>query len=53
MGLYTFITYLTQHIPDKYFRNVRGYGIFSNRLKGSLLGINERERIPVKPFQLS
>lgn len=37
MGLYTFITYLTQHIPDKDFRNVRGYGIFSNRLKGDLI----------------
>lgn len=37
MGLFTFITYLTQHIPDKYFRVVRPYGIFSNRLKGQLL----------------
>ena len=37
MGLFTFITYLTQHIPDKYFRVVRPYGLFSNRLKGQLL----------------
>ena len=37
MGTFTFITYLTQHIPDKNFRIVRGYGIFSNRLKGELL----------------
>ncbi len=37
MGLFTFIAYLIEHIPDKYFRNVRGYGIFSNRLKGELL----------------
>jgi hypothetical protein len=37
MGVFTFITYLTQHIPDKYFRVVRGYGLFSNRLKGELL----------------
>lgn len=37
MGLFTFITYLTQHIPDKYFRVVRPYGLFSNRLKGKLL----------------
>jgi len=37
MRLFTFITYLTQHIPDKYFRVVRGYGLFSNRLKGKLL----------------
>jgi len=38
MGLPSaFITYLTQHIPDKYFRVVRPYGIFSNRLKGQLL----------------
>lgn len=37
MGLFTFITYLTQHIPDKYFRVVRPYGLFSYRLKGQLL----------------
>lgn len=37
MGIFTFITYLTQHIPDKHFRVVRGYGLFSNRLKGELL----------------
>ena len=37
MRLFTFITYLIQHIPDKYFRNCRGYGLFSNRLKGKLL----------------
>ena len=39
MRLFTFITYLTQHIPDKNFRNVRGYGLFSNRNKGKLLDI--------------
>ncbi len=37
MGTFTFITYLTQHIPDKYFRVVRGYGLFSNCLRGELL----------------
>lgn len=37
MGTFTFISYLTQHIHDRYFRVVRGYGIFSNRLKGTLL----------------
>jgi len=37
MGLFTFITYLTQHIPDKYFRVVRPDGIFSNRKRGELL----------------
>lgn len=37
MRLFTFITYLTHHIPDKSFRMVRGYGLFSNRLKGELL----------------
>jgi hypothetical protein len=37
MGTFTFITYLVQHIPDKYFRNVRGYGLFSNRLRADLL----------------
>lgn len=39
MGVFTFIKYLTQHIPDKFFRVVRGYGLFSNRLKGKLLPI--------------
>ncbi len=34
MKLFTFITYLTQHIPDKHFNVVRGYGLFSCRLKG-------------------
>ncbi len=37
MGLFTFITYLIQHIPDKYFRIVRPYGLFSNRLKRQLI----------------
>jgi len=37
MGIFTFIKYLTQHIPDKHFRVVRGYGLFSNKLKGKLL----------------
>ena len=37
MRLFTFITYLIKHIPDKNFRIVRGYGLFSNRLKGELL----------------
>lgn len=37
MGIFTFITYVTQHIPDKHFRVVRGFGIFSNRLRGTLL----------------
>ena len=39
MRLFTFITYLTQHIPEKYFRIVRGYGLFSNRNKGKMLEI--------------
>ena len=33
MRLFTFIKHLIQHIPDKYFRLVRGYGLFSNRIK--------------------
>lgn len=37
MRLFTFITYLVQHIPDKNYRVVRGYGLFSSRLKGELL----------------
>ena len=39
MGFLTFIKYLTQHIPDKHFRIVRAYGIFSNRLRGEVLPI--------------
>ena len=34
MGLFTFIKYLIRHIPDKYFRLVRGYGLFCNCIKG-------------------
>ena len=34
MGLFTFIKYLIQHIPDKNFRLVRGYGLFANCIKG-------------------
>jgi len=37
MGLFTFIKYLIQHIPDKYFRLVRGYGLFCNCIKTKLL----------------
>jgi len=37
MGTFTFITYLTQHIPDKHFRVVRGYGIFSNRIRKKVI----------------
>ncbi len=37
MRLFTFITYLTQHIPEKYFRLVQGYGMFSIRLRGGML----------------
>ena len=59
MGIFTFITYLTQHIPDKYFRVVRGYGMFSNRLKGKLLNIarkllnqpDQKEKPPQKSWR--
>ena len=37
MGLFTFIKYLIQHIPDKYFRLVRAYGLFSNCIKSKYL----------------
>ena len=37
MGLFTFIKYLVQHIPDKFFRLVRGYGLFCNCIKGKCL----------------
>lgn len=41
-GLFIFIRNLIQHIPDKNFRVVRGYGLFSNRLKGKLLPISRK-----------
>ena len=34
------MSYLINHIPDKHFRIVRGYGIFSNRVKGELLTLS-------------
>ena len=37
MGLFTFIKYLIQHIPDKYFRLVRAYGLFCNCTKSKYL----------------
>jgi hypothetical protein len=40
MRLFTFMSYLINHIPDKHFRIVRGYGIFSNRVKGELLSLS-------------
>ena len=42
MRLFVFMSYLINHIPDKYFRIVRGYGIFSNRVKGELLSISRK-----------
>jgi len=42
MRLFIFISYLINHIPDKYFRIVRGYGIFSNRVKGELLPLSRK-----------
>jgi hypothetical protein len=38
-GLFIFIKYLTQHIPDKNFRQVRGYGLFCNRNKSDAIEI--------------
>ncbi len=37
MGLFTFIKYLVQHIPDKNFRIVRGYGLFANCIKTKMI----------------
>ena len=59
MRLFIFMSYLTNHIPDKYFRIVRGYGIFSNRTKGKLLTLarelvgdnSNRERKKPKTWQ--
>ena len=42
MRLFTFITYLIQHIAEKHFRLVRGYGLFSNKLKGKLLPLTRK-----------
>ena len=59
MGVFTFITYLTSHIQEKNFRVVRGYGLFSNRLKGTLLPkarillkqASTSEMKPIKPWR--
>ncbi len=51
MRLFTFITYLTNHIPEKHFRVIRAYGLFSNRLKGKLLFLTRRalnQKEPIK-----
>jgi len=51
MRLFTFITYLTNHIPEKHFRVIRGYGLFSNRLKGKLLPLTRKalnQKEPIK-----
>ncbi|MBE9511399.1 MAG: transposase [Bacteroidetes bacterium] len=42
MRLFTFITYLTNHIPEKHFKVIRSYGLFSNRLKCKLLPITRK-----------
>jgi hypothetical protein len=50
----TFIDRLTQHIPEKYFRQVRHYGMFSNRRRSNDLPLarkllNKRKRRKPKP----
>jgi hypothetical protein len=42
MRIFTFITYLINHIPEKYFRVIRAYGLFSNRLRGKLLPLTRK-----------
>ena len=52
LQLFTFITYLTNHIPEKYFRVIRPYGLFSNRLRGELLPLTRRiikQNEPIHP----
>ena len=52
MRIYTFITYLTNHIPEKFFRLIRAYGLFSNRLRGKLLPITRKalnQKKSIKP----
>lgn len=53
MRIFTFITYLTNHIPEKYFRVIRAYGLFSNRLRGKLLSLTRKalkQKEPTKPI---
>ena len=53
MRIFTFITYLTNHIPERYFRVIRAYGLFSNRLRGKLLPLARKalkQNEPIKPI---
>lgn len=53
LRLFTFITYLTNHIPEKHFRVIRSYGLFSNRLNGKLLPITRKvlkQKNPLNPI---
>jgi hypothetical protein len=53
MRIFTFITYLTNHIPEKYFRVIRAYSLFSNRLRGKLLPLTRKalkQKEPTKPI---
>jgi len=50
----TFIDRLTQHIPEKHFRQVRHYGMFSNRRRSKDLSLarkllHKRKRRKLKP----
>jgi hypothetical protein len=52
LRLFTFITYLTNHIPEKHFRVIRPCGLFSNRLSGDLLPITRKilkQKNPLNP----
>jgi len=55
MRFFTFITYLTNHIPEKYFRVIRADGLFLNRLKGKLLPITRKalnQKQSTKPIHI-
>ena len=39
LTLHDLITHVIQHIPDKHFKLIRYYGLFANRIRGTLLPI--------------
>lgn len=50
LGAYDFITRLTQHIPPKYFRLIKHYGILNNRLSGKFLPLLKEMFGKIKTF---
>ena len=42
LTVHEFIAHVIQHIPDKHFKLIRYYGIFANRIRGTMLPIVRR-----------